>query len=201
MNNVNYIFVLLFVAHLTGCNGQDFRATKSISKILISSKSELHINGNKDLTFKEYKSNRIVRSNIEDIKGVVCLYENQNFETEFPVGLLNFVNLEYLWFNNTDISDFPIEIFNFKNLKHLSFSKNRIKFIPSEILKLEKLEYLELEFCFFQEFPEILYELKYLDTLSVSMDISKCEHCFNFSSNQLKKLKEKLPNTEIIIKN
>lgn len=89
--------------------------------------------------------NKKLRELPNDIdKSVVNLSLANNKIREFPQGLLNLTNLEFLNLENNKIKSIPDNINKLKNLKYLNLSNNKLKSIPSTLVDLKNLKLLDL---------------------------------------------------------
>ena len=86
----------------------------------------------------------------------------------------------------------PVQVCLLKNLKALDLSANRIHSIPMDIRLLKTLEVLALANNNIATLPDELYELKQLKRLYLEGN--------NLTESSILRLKEKLPDTEIITK-
>lgn len=101
-------------------------------------------------------------------------------------------SLTVLSLPNNQFEIIPVQVCLLKNLKALDLSANRIHSIPMDIRLLKTLEVLALANNNIATLPDELYELKQLKRLYLEGN--------NLTESSILRLKEKLPDTEIITK-
>lgn len=87
---------------------------------------------------------------------------------KFPKGILNFKNLQQLYFDRCDIDNIPNEIGNLLKLKELTCNSRNLKSLPEELGKLKKLSFLDLSGCSIKTLPRPLSEMVSLIKLCLS---------------------------------
>ena len=100
-----------------------------------------------------------------------------------------FINLKYLYLDNNNITKFPASVTRLRKLKELTLSGNNLSTIPSRIGYLKKLEVLDLSYNNLSELPSRIKRLRKLKKLILTGN--------NFTSDDIAKLQQKLPNTII----
>ncbi len=98
-------------------------------------------------------------------------------------------SLEELKIDEANITQLSDEVYRLKKLKILSVTKNKIDTISSQISNLNNLTKLDLSFNDLSYLPEDIFELKKLQKLLLEGN--------NFTEEQIKKYRKKLPNTKI----
>jgi Leucine-rich repeat (LRR) protein/AAA15 family ATPase/GTPase len=122
-----------------------------ISKLQNIKKLDLNLSGNPFRDFSVFKK----------LKNLKKLYLNGN---TIPLGKsfseISFLkNLSYLHLDTNNFNEFPIQILDLINLKELNLSNNQISKLPAEINCLEQLHSIDLQNNNFQQFPVQLLNL------------------------------------------
>jgi hypothetical protein len=91
----------------------------------------------------------------------------QNEISELPKDLSRLTKLEELYLGRNKFKAFPDRVLTLKQLEKIELSQNEIAELPKDILKLRQLEVLYLEGNKFQTFPPILKQMKHLKDLSL----------------------------------
>lgn len=105
---------------------------------------------------------------------VVVLKLKRKKLTEFPMEILQFVNLRELYLNGNRITELPKEIGKLSNLEVLNVAKNKLKGLPSEIGDLKNLQKLYLNNNNIEVLPKTignLTRLEYLDLWNTGVDV------------------------------
>lgn len=144
------------------------------------------------------------------LKNTYFTYDDKNIK-KLPEEISSKVT--YLSLARNKFSNFPIEIAKFKSLEYLDLSDNKIKEVPNTIEYLMKLKILKLKSNKLKTLPESISELpnmKYLDISNNSLKsipdfLAKCKSLEvldlrknNIPFEELKKLLQKMPNTQIL---
>lgn len=84
--------------------------------------------------------------------------------SNFPLEIINMLNLETLNLNNNHLMKIPVEIAKLNNLKELNLSSNLLENLPTEISKLIRLEVLQLNDNRLENLP---FEIARLNRLKI----------------------------------
>ena len=94
-------------------------------------------------------------NNLDKNETIEIIIQNEKLE-EFPMIILEFINLKRLVLKNTSLKSLPKDIRKLTNLEVLELSGNYFKSIPEDIGKLIKLKKLILEDIKLIHFPKTL---------------------------------------------
>lgn len=140
-----------------------------------------------------------------------------NLLNKFPLEILKFKNLEYLWLGMQQFEVLPKEISTLKFLTCLDFQHSRLKFLPDEIGSLKNLKSLILLFTNLEKIPITIGNLKNLSYLHIGgtkikqlpkslSKLKKLKRLIYFSEEgdnlfkgQKEKLQKQLPNCKLLI--
>ncbi len=108
------------------------------------------------------------------------LYDDGNNQ-RFPIEVLKFKNLRFLWLGMRGFKTVPKEIAKLTKLESLDFQHGFLESLPEEIGDLKNLEDLTLLFCMdFKKLPNRICELENLKRLQIAhtlIDTSKMPTC------------------------
>lgn len=85
--------------------------------------------------------------------------------TKFDAKKIRKISLLGVGLNNREFSDFPVEVLKFENLEYLYLGMRGFKRVPEEIVELKHLKVLDLQHCAVEELPSNLSELRQLEEL------------------------------------
>ena len=146
-------------------NKQKVTASKKANTL----KPELYLFGSEEL--KTISNNKISYKgnivNIYDIKNLKIKpnkIEDSNFN-DFPLGIFNFKELEYLWIGMSGFKEIPNGLGQLKKIKSIDIQHGSIEKLPNDIIQLENLESLNLLWSNIAELPSNLHKLKKLKNL------------------------------------
>ena len=140
--------------------------------------------------------------NINLLKNLTELTILDSSSNKFPIEITNLKSLKTLFYLG-NASKLPKEFKNFENLKELSLNCQNISVFPLEVLSLRKLEILNLYKCKISVLPYNLSNLICLRELwlhGTPIGERELKYYWHYHDyNELKFIKNKLPNCEIIL--
>lgn len=147
----------------------------------------------------------------DGLPNLESLWINSKSLEEIPKNLSSCPNLTYLAVIGHDLDEIPIEIFKLTKLKELCIHNIRLEHFPIEVCSLVNLVKISLKGNL-STFPEGLYDIPNLKEIDLSennislidkkithiKNLERLNICQNsFSTLELEKLKEMLPNVQI----
>lgn len=173
--------IILGIVTLSGCS--------LITDFIDSKKQE----ANTVIQEEKDKLVETAKTKLEDIKtGVTENLSGKNL-TKMPMSTFDQKDIEVLDISNNQLTGaLPGEIRFLKNLKVLKANNNLMTGVPAEIGQLSNLEILDLSNNQLTGLPNELANLKNLKTFNISGN--------NYSEQDLNYIKERLPNTNFILK-
>jgi hypothetical protein len=114
----------------------------------------------------------------------------KNKFSSFPMELLKLRLIEYLDLSDNKLKELPNSIEYLIKLKVLKLKNNKFKDLPEEISYLPNLKYLDISNNGFKRIPDFLTKCKSLEILDLRKN--------NIPFEELKKLLQKMPNTQIL---
>lgn len=161
-----------------------------LRKVLLSHK-EYRDNTNVDITRFKGKSAQSIDNYLGEPEEVVILALSSKNLKELSSKIDQFKNVEEINLSYNQLEKLPPEIGELNKLKILRISANKLTSLPKEIGKLSNLKSLYLENNQIAFLPDEIKNLKSLKILNLEGN--------SVDNNYLKKLKEKIPNCEILI--
>lgn len=99
--------------------------------------------------------------------------------------------LQYLNLDSNQLTKLPQSLGQLKRLEWLELGQNNLEILPESIGQLSNLRYLNLTYNKIQALPNSFYELNNLTELYIEGNL--------LNVAQIQRLKEKMPNTRIIV--
>jgi Leucine-rich repeat (LRR) protein len=140
----------------------------------------------------EQTNNPIENKTVKTTSGVTINLSGQGL-TKAPMSIFSQTNTEILDLSNNQLTGaLPSQIGNLKKLKVLIASNNLMTGVPAEVGQLSNLELLDLSNNQLTGLPNELGNLKNLKTMNLAGN--------NYSQQDLDYIKQRLPNTNFILK-
>ena len=194
----------------------NFVSKDSIFHIVNLKNLSIDENGNFEIKNQTYSTSQVKGLRLGDER------KTEYEKGEFPMGIFQFPNLEYLWIGMRGFEEIPSQIENLQRLTEIDLQHGNLKKLPKEIIKLENLnritllwsnikelpigfhkmknlKHLHLGCTQFETIPKELFRMKNLETLILSHDDECQEKREVFVETEITELRNKLANTKLMI--